>query len=617
MINWVETTSRFGIKNGDKIPRKQVVVLCCDCCGFEALQTCHYHYRALRRSGHYFCRKCSIKFAKENGVYSIAAKKNWQKSEYYYKQKLRKHGEGLKEQARKRALSLWKDTEYVIKYKNNFNPTIARMNLNKCRHLGVMAAADSLKKKWINKEYRDNISKQSSSLWNNKEYRDKVITSLKKYYSSMDVLQKCSEKSKKLFQDEDFKEKWLEIFLCCFTEEKRSEISRISKANWLDPNFRNKIISKWDDKKRREISEICSNWWTDEQKLLCSERMIEFWSDIEYRDRLVVAFKKSWTTERTQKAKEWWTPERREDASKRSTALWLTEEYIVKMKAMMKVPSSLEIQFAEILKEFKIEFETQVPLGPYLFDFKIGNILIEIQGDYWHSLPRAVIRDKAKSSYIINNFPDLELRYLWEREFYELDKIRSFIEINFKNDKRIFDFDFENLVFSKIDYQKAKPLFEKYHYKGSIGRSGYIFGAELNGTLICACVITNPTRNVEGGELTRMVIHPLYQKKNLGSWFLSRAMKLAVDEFGFLFTFADQNFNHDGALYLACGWKFVGETKPDYWYVSENGWIMHKKTLWNRAVSLGLSESLFAESFGYKKVWGLPKKKFEFRFSPK
>ena len=93
---------------------------------------------------------------------------------------------------------------------------------------------------------------------------------------------------------------------------------------------------------------------------------------------------------------------------------------------------------------------------------------------------------------------------------------------------------------------------------------------------------------------------------------MSRAIKKACERYNNLFTFADPNFNHFGSLYKATGWEFVGETDLDYWYVN-GGWIMHKKTLWNRARNLCLSEAEYAERFGYIKVWGLPKKKFVFK----
>ena len=159
----------------------------------------------------------------------------------------------------------------------------------------------------------------------------------------------------------------------------------------------------------------------------------------------------------------------------------------------------------------------------------------------------------------------------------------------------------------------TKHLFEKYHYKSNIGRGGLIIGVRFDSKLIACCVFSSPTRNVDGGELTRFVIHPRFQKKNLASWFLSKASKLGLEKFGKLFTFADPNFNHNGSIYLASNWNYVGDTKSDYWYVNDEGWVMHKKTLWNRAVNMSMKESEFAILFGYNKVWGLPKKKFEIK----
>ena len=53
--------------------------------------------------------------------------------------------------------------------------------------------------------------------------------------------------------------------------------------------------------------------------------------------------------------------------------------------------------------------DPQCTIGPYSFDCLIPRdnkpgILIECQGDYWHSMERAIRCDAAKASYIANNF---------------------------------------------------------------------------------------------------------------------------------------------------------------------------------------------------------------------
>jgi len=49
--------------------------------------------------------------------------------------------------------------------------------------------------------------------------------------------------------------------------------------------------------------------------------------------------------------------------------------------------SSGEIELANILDELNIDYEQQFHLDPYHYDFKVGNTLIEYNGDYWHCNP--------------------------------------------------------------------------------------------------------------------------------------------------------------------------------------------------------------------------------------
>jgi hypothetical protein len=109
------------------------------------------------------------------------------------------------------------------------------------------------------------------------------------------------------------------------------------------------------------------------------------------------------------------------------------------------------------------------------------------------------------------------------------------------------------------------------------------------------------------------VVHPKYQKKNLLSWFLARCEKIIKaqrPEIICLVSFADSTYNHTGAVYKASNWTLSRVVEPNYWYVDSGGWVMHKKTLWNHAKSLALTESEYAEKNGFTKVWGKEKYKF-------
>jgi len=607
MIDWDKTYKIYGYKKSDRIPKKQKIVLKCDFCNSEQHYSKQTHYMGTRRNnGKYRCKECGYKSPK----FSQIAKENWKDPEYRRIQENKTHSDELKKLASERSKKLWKDPEYIKKYNDGFDPKIARMNFDLARDKSVDASRRFMKERWDNTEYHQKMSKQSTELWSLNEYRQKVISGLKDYYSSSEVLKEASERSKRLWKSNDYRENWFKSFMESFTSDRRDQISVQSSRNWLDRDYRNKIESYWDDEKREWMSKVCSDWWSDERRSEISDLMIERWSDPEFRDKFIKAFIDSWTPERRQKAKDSWTPEMREKASERSRKLWENPEYVKKHLEVLLRPSSLEIQFAEMLREYDIEYESQYHIGPYIFDFKINNILVEIQGDYWHNLDKTIIKDKAKATYIEKYHQEYKLLYLWEHEFYSVNRVKSFIESNFRHPPLV-DFSFKDLEIKSMDFNIVKSFLEKYHYKGGAGRSGTNIVVYYYGNVIAACIIASPTRNVDGGELTRFCIHPRYHKKNFGSWFLSRAVKFVKNKYTRLISFADPNFNHDGTLYRASGWNYVGDTKPDYWYCSSNGWVMHKKTLYNRAKNLCMKEKEFAEVYDYRKVWGLPKKKYE------
>lgn len=609
MIDWEQTEKILGYTVHSRIPKSVKIICKCDQCDQTVQATKQTHYIYIKRSGIFRCKSCGIKANIISSSKSI--KEKWKNPKYREKKIGFKHSNELKKQAKERAIKLWQDENYIKRYNDNFNKDIAINNLKNVNRQNQIAG---LKRYWNNDQNRKLRSASSVKMWENDNYRNKVISSLKSYYSSTDVLSKCSERSKKLWENDDYKNNWIKSFINSFTDDRIDKISKQSLLNWCNHDYRKKIELQWTDKKKQWMSEICKNWWSDDKRNEISSKMISMWADDETREKFIVAFRKAWTEDRKQQARDIWTDDKKQQASDKSKSLWQNPDYVKKMLEIGLKPSSLEVQFANILNDYKIAYKQQVNIGPYIFDFELNdNILIEIQGDYWHTLKRTIIKDKSKATYIEKYFSNYKLLYLWEHEFYELNKIRNFVE-SLINKPVVVDFDFNDLIFDdNVDYNEAKSLIEKYHYKGSLNRSGMISGVRLNNKLIAVSVFANPTRNVDGGELIRFVIDPKYQMKNLGSWLLSRASKIALKKWDKLFTFADPNFNHSGTLYLASNWEFVGEIKSDYWYTSDNGWIMHKKTLWNRAKNLCKTEKEYAEFFGYRKVWGLPKKKYEYK----
>lgn len=68
-----------------------------------------------------------------------------------------------------------------------------------------------------------------------------------------------------------------------------------------------------------------------------------------------------------------------------------------------KLPTSIERKLYEELKNRGLLFETQKLInGRFLVDAYIPslNLVIEADGDYWHSLDRVVKKDKAENAYL-------------------------------------------------------------------------------------------------------------------------------------------------------------------------------------------------------------------------
>lgn len=70
-----------------------------------------------------------------------------------------------------------------------------------------------------------------------------------------------------------------------------------------------------------------------------------------------------------------------------------------------KQGTKIELALHDILRKNDIEFKTQVPiLKKYLVDIFIEpNIIIEADGEYWHTLPANVLRDKKRNELLIKN----------------------------------------------------------------------------------------------------------------------------------------------------------------------------------------------------------------------
>lgn len=277
--------------------------------------------------------------------------------------------------------------------------------------------------------------------------------------------------------------------------------------------------------------------------------------------------------------------------------------------------SRIQKKFEDILIELGIKYDPEFAIKGWNFDIKVDNILFEIQGNYWHKFKDRIARDIKKRKLALDN--GYIVVPLWEHQFNDLKSIKNIILYRL-NKVRPINIDI-NTISIIDDYYYAKELM-LYHYLKKIGRSKYNYVFMDGQTPIAACVFSSVVRKEVADkqkvkyheilELSRLVINPLYQTKNLASQLISKAVKrLRKDnkDIKLLIAFSDLTYGHTGAVYKASNWQKDGETLSDYWYTTPNRCIWHKKTVWNKAIKNNLTENAFAKLNKLEKVFGMPK----------
>jgi len=173
------------------------------------------------------------------------------------------------------------------------------------------------------------------------------------------------------------------------------------------------------------------------------------------------------------------------------------------------------------------------------------------------------------------------------------------------------EIDLFKVYLKEIPRKLHNDLCKKYHYlsvshKGGIKVYGLFNGSEIIGS----CLITNPIRQGNEGfvEISRFIL--IHNQRNLASKFLSLIIKDLKKENKWkgVQSFSDPS-RHLGTIYKASNFKETGYGSKTYNY---NG--IHKKTIYERARSMGLSEHRYAEIFGLERIKESKKVKFIFTF---
>lgn len=454
--------------------------------------------------------------------------------------------------------------------------------------------------------------------WQDKSYRAKRKTGIKSQKSRKkstktpaEIKEAISKAAKRSWANEISRAKRLKALQDC-----RDKRTKISREMWLRDSFADKYKTPEHCAKMQKIAQ---HTWSDAD-LRARQGAISrrLWDNVEYRGKVLDA--KSTIEFKQKMARIQSNPAYREKLG----------------RALANQPkvSSLQAILYSILDDLRVDYfrehndkpdDPECTIGPWNFDCVIPRrngrtLLIECQGDFIHNLPGKRQLDTAKATFIRKYHHDYELKHIWEHEFsnynYIIETLKYWLGIS---KLELISFEYSDIEIKRSKANEYVPLLKKYHYLLNAGRGGIAYGAYYHNKLIAICIFSPLSRqNIkirnydpdEARELSRFCIHPRYQKKNFGSWFISRCIKLLPAKYRVIISYCDTTFNHNGSIYKASNFKLDQEVKPDYWYTSSNGWVMHKKTLYNKARSLCMKEREYAEDFGYFKVWGSHKLRF-------
>lgn len=145
-----------------------------------------------------------------------------------------------------------------------------------------------------------------------------------------------------------------------------------------------------------------------------------------------------------------------------------------------------------------------------------------------------------------------------------------------------------DLLVAPCSYQAAKYAVEKWHYSGSMPTPPIVtYGVWEDGNYIGAVLFSRGTSNSMGSpyglnadeicELTRVA---LTKHQSFVSQIVIQAIKaLKANNQGLrlIVSYADPEHGHEGKIYQAMNWLYVGVTANDARFIDANGRAWHSR----------------------------------------
>lgn len=246
------------------------------------------------------------------------------------------------------------------------------------------------------------IRKKIQEKWESQEYREKQKSSLTGRKLTPEHRQNISLGLKGIKRTEETKQK-MSDYQSNRPKEVQNKMAK-SRAKWWN--------SLSDVEKRKMMEPIWEKAHTEKTYEKISNSLKEYCKDANVRERLSTQTKQQF-----------------EDMTVDEKYAFLKPWIIAGQKASSFESSNtaIELKVEKQLVELKVKYEKQVYINDeergYILDFYLPEhkLVIECNGDYWHTLPSTMLRDKKLKKYIESM--DEKIVFLWEKDIYNDGKI--------------------------------------------------------------------------------------------------------------------------------------------------------------------------------------------------
>ena len=270
----------------------------------------------------------------------------------------------------------------------------------------------------------------------------------------------------------------------------------------------------------------------------------------------------------------------------------------------------------ELLPNNIILREDRQLISPFEIDILLPELKIgiEFNGLYWHS------NKHVNNNYHLNKtkncrLKDFDLIHIFEDEWiYKKEIVKSIIKSKLGlNNNVIYA---RKCIIKEVDYKLSKSFLTENHIQGCTN-SKYNIGLFYNDELM-SLMTFGPLRKALGStavdgnfELLRFV-NKLNTTITGG---FSKLLKYFISNYQpkSILTFSDNRY-FNGEVYNKNGFKYIGETKPNYWYIvahkREYRFKYRKDVLVKDGYDISKSESQIMSDRGINKIYDCGNKKW-------